>query len=104
MIRLKRQSGYMDKIRKYKIFMDGVNIGEINDGEMKELNGSPGKHTIHLSIDWCKSNKLEITLKENEVLELECGNSMKGFEILLSYLYITILKNSYLWISEKNIY
>lgn len=102
MIRITRQSRYFDKARNYKIFIDNNCYGTIADGETKEIFTGAGQHSIYLTIDWCRSNKLPFVESVNQVIELQCGNSMSGFKVLLPYIYISFLKNRYLFIKFKD--
>jgi len=101
LIKINRQSGYADKIRKYKVIVDNDYIGTINAGETKDFEVTSGKHTIYLKIDWCRSNKLDFNVSENEVLEFDCGCSLTGWRLFINLIYITFLKNKYLWIKTK---
>jgi len=100
MIILNRKNDYRDFIRKYSVIVDGEEITKIKSGEIKELDIKPGKHKIQLEIDWCKSNALDIDYDQGEEIELKCGNSMKGLRVLLAIIYITLLKDKYLWIRK----
>jgi len=101
MIRLSRQSTYEDKFRNYEIIVDGIHYGDIGDGETKEIDIQHGKHSISLKIDWCRSNELIFVESENRLIEFQCGNSMQGLKKLLILMYISILKNKYLFINIK---
>jgi hypothetical protein len=45
------------------------------------------------------SNRIEFDILGNEILEFNCG-SLKCKKTLLVYMYITILRNRYLWIKK----
>lgn len=102
MIRISRKSMSFDSFRRYKIYVDDKFCCSINDGEIKEINIDEGEHSIYLKIDWCKSNKLNFSIKDNQVLNFNCGNSMNGLKCLLFLIYVTFLKNSYLFIEYDN--
>ncbi|SEW39560.1 hypothetical protein [[Clostridium] fimetarium] len=101
MIRITRASEYVDSIRKYNVIVDGKNIGKIKDGMTEEFEIPTGEHTIYLKIDWCRSNKIFFDAVDNETLEFNCGNSIDKSKLLKGFLYITFLKNNYLWIKAK---
>jgi hypothetical protein len=101
MIKLTRLGSYADKLRTYKIFIDGVYQGGIKANETTYFTVSKGKHIIYAKIDWCRSNKLQIDV-EDTVLELEIGSSLEGYMLFFIILYITIFKNRYLWIRKKD--
>ena len=100
MIRITRDSGYADRIRAYKIVLDGNVIGEIRNGEQLELDLPPGKHQLHLKIDWCRSNVVDFETNGNTV-EFECGSNLRGSKIFLSIVYVTFLRNKYIWLKKK---
>lgn len=101
MLTISRDKTYRDKLRSYKIMIDGNCYEEIKCGEIKNINLDPGNHTIYLKIDWCRSNKIDFTILENETVEFECGNPISKWRILSPIIYITFLKNKYLWIRKK---
>lgn len=101
MIKINRITKYPDKIRNYKVMLDNNDLGEVGGGETKIFEVAHGKHTIYLKIDWCRSNKIDFIASENEALEFDCGSSMSGWKILLSPIYITFLRNNYLWVKMK---
>lgn len=101
MFSLSRQSRYFDKLRNYKIFIDNIYYGDICDGEIRDIDAGGGQHSIYLTIDWWRSNKLTFSDNHKEVIELQCGNSMNGFKKLFPFLYISFLKNKYLFIKFK---
>ncbi len=100
MIVLNRDSGYADLIRAYKVILDDNVIGEIRNGQQVVYDVAPGKHRLHLEIDWCRSNIVEFE-KNEENVEFECGSNLRGFKLLLGVLYATYLRNSYLWLKRK---
>ena len=101
MVILERGSSTIDKTRKYKIMVDGENVGIIGDGEIVEFDVKEGEHQIYLSIDWCRSPKISVDIKDNEYLNLSCGSAMKGWKSIFSIIYITFLKNEYIELTEK---
>ncbi len=103
MIRLTRENDYVDKIRAYKIYVDEVYLGDIGNNETREFVVDSGKHSIYAKIDWCRSNKLEFD-STGSVVELEVGSALGRGKFLIPFIgliYITLLKNDYLWIKEK---
>jgi hypothetical protein len=102
MIRISRQERYFDSLRSYKIYIDNIYCGDIRNGEIKEFDIENGEHLIYLKIDWCRSKKSNFVVNNNELLEFNCGNSMNGLKCLFSLIYVTFLKNSYLFIQPNN--
>lgn len=100
-LRIKRDSGYADRLRAYKVVLDGNIVGELKNGQQIEIDVSNGKHELYIKIDWCRSNTVEFESDGNKNLEFECGSSLRGFKILLSIVYITFLRNKYIWLNKK---
>lgn len=100
MLTISRNNLFRDELRGYKIIIDGNYCGSIKCGETKYIDIDPGNHTIYLTIDWCRSNKVDFDISENERIKFKCGNSMKGWRILFAIIYTTFLKNKYLWINK----
>lgn len=100
MVRIKRDSGYADRIRAYKVVLDGKVVGEIKNGQKLDFDVAPGKHRLNLKIDWCRSNIVEFEMAGNTI-EFECGSNLRGFKLLLSLLYITLLRSQYIWLKRK---
>ena len=73
-IKIQRGSGYVDKIRNYKVIINNEQVGIISEGEIKEYNVSPGTHTISTKIDWAGSKDIIVDLKENDVVNFKVEN------------------------------
>jgi hypothetical protein len=95
-IHLKRDSGYADSIRNYEVILDGKLIGKIADGKSESFKASAGTHTLQLSIDYIKSNKLSFECSDKETVSFECRNTLRGKRYILLPLYLTILKSKYI--------
>jgi hypothetical protein len=91
-ITVNRISGYSNKLRKIKLILDNQEIEEIKDGEIKTIKVTPGKHKLIAKIDWCKSNEIELNIKEEENRQV----ILKGTNSFLALYYITFGRNSYL--------
>jgi hypothetical protein len=100
MIRIKRDSGYADRLRAYKVVLDDNVVGVLNNGKQFELEVTPGKHRLQLKIDWGCSNIVDFEMKDCDI-EFQCGNNLKGFKILLSIFYATIFSNQCIWLRVK---
>ena len=67
----RRRSAFHDRLRSYRVIVDGNDVGRIRAGEAWEYDVSPGHHTIRLRIDWTGSPSLAIQFSPGEVVELE---------------------------------
>lgn len=67
-IRVERErSGWTDRARAYRVFVDGVEVGRLANGESGDYPADPGRHELFLKIDWCRSEKLTLDLAQGEM-------------------------------------
>jgi len=99
MIKLKRDSGWADRARAYKVVLDDEVIGSIKNGEEKEFDVHVGRHELFLKIDWCSSNSISFDA-DGSVLNFECGSSLRGWKIFMAMIYIIFIRNKYLWLKQ----
>jgi hypothetical protein len=52
--------------------LDGVEVGRLKHGQMLAVEAAPGRHRMHLAMDWCRSRFLDTDLAENNVVEVFC--------------------------------
>ena len=100
MIRIKRDTGYADILRAYKVVLDGNVIGEIKNGQQVEFDVAPGKHHLNLKIDWCRSNIVDCEANQDTV-EFECGSNLRGSKVLLAIVYVLFMRSKYIWLRMK---
>jgi len=98
-IYLARIPQYQDRMRKYKVFLDDTQVGEIKQDETLKLEVEPGEHTLHLTIDWVGSNKLLFNTHSEQEIYLKCGNNT-GAKFWKMMLASTVARNSYLYVKR----
>ena len=88
--RLRRPVG--DVLRTYKVVIDGNSVGDIHRGETKTFDVPPGRHEIHLEIDFAQSRNLELDLASGDVASLTCSARPPnaGLAVLASKNYIKL--------------
>lgn len=100
MIKIKRDSGYADRIRAYKVILDEKVIGEIKNGQEVTLEVPKGNHQLYLKIDWCRSNTVNFDANDSAI-KFECGSNLRGLKILLVMFYIIFFRDQYLWLKKS---
>ncbi|HSW98337.1 MAG TPA: hypothetical protein VLF71_00710 [Candidatus Saccharimonadales bacterium] len=100
MLTIIRDSGYADRLRKYKVVLDGIVVGDISNGETKSFDIAAGKHSLQLKVDWAKSNLLECTYKPGEDLKFTVTSPLRGINVVKSVFYATIFSNKYLKLEQ----
>ena len=100
MIKIKRDSGWADRLRRYKILLDGTEVGTIKNGQELLLNAQAGEHELFLKIDWMRSNKVVFESGES-VVEFECSSSLRGLKLFLALVYSLFLPHKWLRLEQK---
>jgi hypothetical protein len=72
-LKLSRIAAGRDRLRKYRILVDGKSVGKIADDSDWSTDLDPGRHTLQLKIDWKCSPRLEVEVARDAVTRLECG-------------------------------
>lgn len=74
-IRIDRPAGgYANRLRRFKIVIDGEPVGRLSPGEGRTFDVPAGSHTVCATIDWCRSRKLTLERSERDNAHLVCGN------------------------------
>jgi hypothetical protein len=71
-IELKREMGWVDRLRAYHVILDGSPIGEVRAGEAKHFEIEPGRHELELKIDWCRSRTVVLDLGAGSASVVRC--------------------------------
>ena len=93
-----RSTSYTDRIRRYGVYLDDHQVASLGALESISFSALPGKHSLVIKIDWCRSNVVEFDCRSGGALSFECGSSMTGMRALLALLYVTIWRHQYLWL------
>lgn len=94
---VQRDSGYADRVRKYKIYCNSKLIGKVGDGESVSFELPDGQHEIYFKIDWARSNKITVDARHDEVSIINVGSSIRGWKLPLAAFYILFMPHKYLW-------
>src|SRR5687767_12871512 len=92
-LQLERDSTYTDRVRAYKVLVDGLEVGTIKNGSTETFTVAPGRHDVMLKIDWATSPPLTIDVSPGGTVRLSCrprANPLTGLY------YATFGRNKYL--------
>ena len=71
---IQRAGGYWkDRIRDYKIRIDGKTVGSISEYDTFSQNTTPGDHDIQLRIDFFRSQTVHLRIAPGETKRLVCA-------------------------------
>jgi hypothetical protein len=63
---------HADRLRAYKVMLDGGEAGELRHGESLDLEVGPGRHEVFVKIDWGRSPTVVLDLGADEESTLAC--------------------------------
>ena len=66
-IRLKRTNEFNNRLREYKIFINGQQVGTIANGETKDFPAKVGRQIVTARIGWCSSPNIPVDVQENKI-------------------------------------
>jgi hypothetical protein len=99
-LRIGRDSGYADRLRSYKIVLDGKVIERIGNGETRDLEVPAGQHQLALRVDWCGSKTLAFSLADGEAISFRVSSNLRGWRVVLGLWYTIVETNSYLLLEQ----
>ena len=68
-----RNSEYVNRLRTYRIYLDGVKLGNVANGDSKEFEVPAGQHQVWAKIDWCSSPTISFEVKEQQAKTYQIG-------------------------------
>ncbi|HUR26915.1 MAG TPA: hypothetical protein VM509_01905, partial [Planctomycetota bacterium] len=78
---VQRDKGWADKIRRYRILVDGLEIGRMAEGEVIRHTLTDGMHVIEARIDWCGSPPLQFEMLSTDKIVL-IRSALRGWRLL----------------------
>ena len=54
------RGGWRDRLRRYRVMIDGEQVAMIKHGEHLNLPVAPGQHTVYLQISWARAELARI--------------------------------------------
>jgi hypothetical protein len=86
-------SAWQDRLREYKLVVDGSRVASVRQGQSAEVAVEPGHHRAWMRISWCRSRILDVDVADGEQVRLVCR---AGASPLLALLYITVWQARYI--------
>lgn len=93
----RKKALWQDRARDYRVFVDGVQLGHVENGSVCTVSVEPGMRNVQLRIDWCESKDLHVDISHGESVQLECGPNATP---LLALFQVFSLRKSYVWLRQ----
>ncbi len=76
---VRRPSPWRDRLRRYKVVVDGQMVGALAWDESKDFPIEPGPHKVRIKIDWTGSSELTFAANDGQIVEFECMPAGSAF-------------------------
>ncbi|MCA9115202.1 MAG: hypothetical protein KDA79_08945 [Planctomycetaceae bacterium] len=77
-----RCKAHPNRIRAYKLLLDGREIGVVRNGQLFEATIPPGEHVLIAKVDWARSRPLSFQCTAGERVSIRCETSADPVAIL----------------------
>lgn len=67
------RGGYRDVLRRYRVVLDGSDVGLIGRGERLRFEVPAGRHQLQLKIDWCASPLITTEVLQGQEVCFSCA-------------------------------
>ena len=101
-LRLTRKKEFNASLRDYQVFIDNQKIGSIANHETKEFSIAPGRHQIAVKIDWCSSPVQDITLSEEQTIDITVEGAVHHGWLYKIFLCFIFLEFVYMGLMDKD--
>ena len=88
---LERKSEFMNRLKRYKVLINGAEQTVIGNGQTEEYEVPAGENTITCKVNWCGSNSFVVNVKPGEKAFLKVRSGMKFFWPVYIVLMLTII-------------
>lgn len=93
---VRRTTYYPDRLRSYKVMLDGIIVGSVHAGKSIAIPIAPGTHSLVVQIDWCSSEAINFDVQPHEHIVFECGNSHARWRMIGAFFYMIFQPHNYL--------
>lgn len=78
-----RDRAFADKLRRYRLVLDGVEVGQLREGSQLEVPLARGAHVLEARIDWCGSRPLHFDCDGADV-RVHVSSTLRGWRLLFA--------------------
>ncbi len=88
---LERKSQFLNRLKNYRVIINGTEQGRIGNGKTEEYEVPAGENTITCKVNWCSSNDYIVNVQPGKKAFLKVGSGIKYFWPVYIVLLITII-------------
>ncbi|MFI5133734.1 MAG: hypothetical protein ACHQEB_05330 [Chitinophagales bacterium] len=74
-----RPSQWMYRLRTYKVFVNGKQVGTLKNGSSEEFIVEPGDNAVECKVDWYSSRAFTMNIQPGETVYLRVASGMKFY-------------------------
>lgn len=78
-----RPTRWVSHFRSYALWIDEEKVGKIKDGETWSTEVEPGRHSVRCTLDWGRSERLQLSLDAGESVQIRIVSTDNPFDVLL---------------------
>ena len=98
MLKLRRAAEFANWLRAYHVLVDGERVAKIGSGKEISVELAAGHHTVELKLDWCRSNRVDIEVRQGQPVRLHCGSNYTGLALFRGVGRMITDPQEYLWL------
>jgi HEAT repeats len=98
---VQRRSAYADRLREYKVFVDGVHVGAVENGGTFDCSVQPGLHELVLRIDWQTTVPTKFQVADDERISFRCGSKLTGGRLLFGAA-LALIPHEWIWLERTS--
>jgi hypothetical protein len=82
--------------------LNGTKVGEIRNGETREIPIPPGQYELRLKIDWCGSNTIRFAAFDSDTLNFSVQSNLRGVKLLAALWYVLFQPNAWITLQRES--
>ncbi len=85
-----RSSQWMNRLRTYRVLINGKQAGAVKNGSSEEFLVEPGTNSIECKVDWCGSRAFSMNLQQGETAYLRVRSGMKLYWLFFIAIFVGV--------------
>jgi hypothetical protein len=73
LVRIRRSDDYADSMRRYRILVDGDEVGGVEVGQSAVFRLGPGHHVVQMAVGRHRSERVDVGGDQEDAIRLRCG-------------------------------